>query len=255
MEKYRFKRNDSPGEFVIFESREVEYENPLKHFSDFIIEYRVSLEMDRHAFRFIKLGFPKDLIRQIITEKVVQDWNEQYRDIIDTEIPENLLKILKSNSKKEQECLLKGMNLTSYSLLAFIFKAWLNFGFTFSQYQSEKYSRDVDRESLPNLIYVDNGEVEKVGESEYTNGKLKQIMEQRKVIVAKILDKGEDWHCLIITYDSLLGKETWRNGQIHYHYISNYWGISRKNLVERIKSGKYPSTSVHIEYFNHRNRK
>jgi len=83
-----------------------------------------------------------------------------------------------------------------------------------------------------------------IGNTNFSDGKLNQVIEQRKVIVANFFDKGENWHCFFLTYRNLAGKETWNNGQPHYHYISDKWNISREDVISTIKDGKYPATSI-----------
>lgn len=85
----------------------------------------------------------------------------------------------------------------------------------------------------------EDGEIQKFGKTELTDGQLKQALEQRSVKIAKILEKDGEWHCFFITYNSIRGKENWRNSKPHFHYISNYFGISKKAVVEQIKSKKY----------------
>ncbi len=43
------------------------------------------------------------------------------------------------------------------------------------------------------------------------------------------------------------GKESWKDGQAHFHYISSKFGITREELLSKFESGKYPSSSVHID--------
>jgi len=58
---------------------------------------------------------------------------------------------------------------------------------------------------------------------------------------------------LFLTFDSLKGNETWRDGQAHYHYISDKFGIPRQKVVEQLKSGKYRlGTLPHIDLVGYR---
>lgn len=52
---------------------------------------------------------------------------------------------------------------------------------------------------------------------------------------------------LFVTYNSIGGKENWKEGQAHFHYISSAFGISKEEFIESMRSGKYKSTSVHID--------
>jgi hypothetical protein len=59
------------------------------------------------------------------------------------------------------------------------------------------------------------------------------------VKVAKIIENDEEWHCFFLTYNSIAGKENWENGQPHFHYVSNLFGIKKEDLIEQIKSKEY----------------
>ena len=76
---------------------------------------------------------------------------------------------------------------------------------------------------------------------------MKQVVEQADVLIARILDNDEHWHCFLQTFKGLKGQEAGLQGsQPHLHYISDSFGISRNSLVEMLRKGEYPSTPVHI---------
>ncbi len=178
-------------------------------------------------------------------------WYEFYNKIIKTEIPHNLLDLLLAKKKNEQKCLLKRVPLTADIILAFILKAYKDYGFLFSEYRSETFPKSIDSTQMPFAYSFENGKVNKYGETSLSDGKLKQAIKQRKVIVAKFLDDGTNWHCFIVTYKSLRGEETWKNGQPHYHYVSNKFNLTKEEVIQQIKSGEYPDTSVHIELLDY----
>ncbi len=245
---------DDDSSFILMRSEDVEYIDPTEHFKEFFVKHRVLILNELTKREYTNLGVPVNEAISYLTKEVSKQWEETYNEIENAVIPENFLKLLDATSKKEQVKLLKAQQLTSNTLVSFIFRAWKEYNFTFSQYRSENFPKGVDTKSLPDLVYLNDGNVvEKVGKTNHTIGKLKQVLEHRKVIIAKILDKGDDWHCFITTLNNLAGKEKWKDGEAHMHYISDKWRISREELIERIKSGDYPSTSVHIEFKTHRN--
>ena len=115
-----------------------------------------------------------------------------------------------------------------------------------STYHFKSIPSNVDEKDLPKAYMVEGDTVTKMGDTTLSDGKLRAVLRERKVIVARILDKGKEWHCFFQTYRSLRGEETWREGQPHLHYLSDKWGVPREQVVERIKQGDYPATSVHI---------
>lgn len=53
---------------------------------------------------------------------------------------------------------------------------------------------------------------------------------------------------------SIIGKESYKNGQPHLHYISDKWNIKRKNIIEQLNSREYKLPSLpHIDFHTHRN--
>jgi hypothetical protein len=123
--------------------------------------------------------------------------------------------------------------------MGFLLKAGDN-GYTLSQYSSEFQASDVDKEKMPYAYMLnENGEIQKFGKTELTDRQLKQALEQRSVKIAKIIEKDGEWHCFFITFNSIDGKENWRDGQPHFHYISNFFGIKKEDVIEQIKSKKY----------------
>ena len=80
-----------------------------------------------------------------------------------------------------------------------------------------------------------------------TEGEMRAMIEQRKVIQARIYHKGSTWHCFYFTYKGLAGEESGIMGsKPHYHYLSDKSGIKWDDLVSRIEDCDMPSSKVHI---------
>lgn len=249
MKEYVTPDNDGQGFTKAFIGEEVEFADPIKYYSDWNIRKNISLE--RSLLHLNNSFLASFISEEFYVKRAKEEWDKRYEEIIKTQVPENFLLLFKAGSKKEQERLLKGQSLTPMQLIALIFKAWSDYGFTFSSYTAEYLAKDVDESKLPNLIHVEDGKVKVSGKSSMSEGQLKNVVNQRKVTVSKFLDKGDEWHCFFVTYRSLRGEESWKNGQPHFHYISDKWSISRKDAVEQFKSEKYPSTSIHIDLLDY----
>lgn len=233
---------------------DVEYTDPIKYFSERSIEYKATV-----LEKMLELKMPdgdKDIRKKVALKNAAEIWDEHYNKIMATEVPEVLFALLKSTSKGEQIKLLKGLQLTPENLTAFIFRAFAEHGCTYSQYHCQQYPKGTTKGSLPRLATLnrETGEVTKIGETTLTDGQIKQVIEQRKVVSVKFLDKGSEWHCFFITYRSIGGEESWRDGQPHYHYISDKFLIPRNEAVKQFKGDKYPTTNVHIELLNYGNQ-
>ena len=223
---------------IMFEDGDFEYEKPIKYYSDgFIVKQMVLRGIPNEELAGYKK--PSENSKQIFIE-ATNHWQEMLQKYKADEVSNGFFKLFGTTKKEEQEYLLKGQILTPDVLVGLLIKAEEQ-GFTLSQY-SHKYSqKGVDLSKMPFAYQVkENGEVQTYGETELSDGQLKQAIEHRKVNVAKILDKGDEWHCFFVTFKSLRGEETWfGEKQPHYHYISNAFGIQRTEVVNQIKSEKY----------------
>ncbi len=242
---------DGKGITFAFIGGDVEFVNPIEYLRDRTIKSRTIFYSKYLALE--NPTFPAETIERASIRNAKEDWEKHLKEISETEVPQNLISLLKSTSKNEQENLLKGLELTPEMLFAFFFNAFSEFGFTYSQYTSEHFPKTIKKGSLPKFAALDreSGEITKVGDTSLTNGQIKQAIEQRKVIATKFIDNGSDWHAFFITFRSIGGEESWQNGQPHYHYISNKYEISREDAVKQFKSDHYPKTSIHIALLNY----
>ena len=231
--------NKNTGEkLIMFEDVDFEFEKPVKHYCDDFIVKQMLLngipdkELNGHQK-------PTKKSEQIFI-KANLDWQEMLFYFKTIDIPNGFLKLFGTTKSAVQENLLKGQILTPDILMGLLIKAE-ELGYTLSQYSSEYSQKGIDLSKMPFAYKLKkNGEVETFGNTEFSVGQLKQAIEHRKVKVAKILDKGDEWHCFFVTFKSLRGEENWlEEKQPHYHYISNTFGIKRAEVVNQIKSEKY----------------
>lgn len=231
--------NKQTGEkLIIFEDDDFEYEKPVKHYGDdFIVKQMVLNGIPNEELNGSKKPTEKS---KSIFRRAVLHWQELLQEYKTVKVPDGLLELFGTNKKGDQEKLLKGVVLTPDNLMGLLIKAEEK-GYTLSQYSSVFTQKGVDLSKMPFAYRVKvNGEVQVFGKTELSNGQLRQAIENRKGKIAKILDKGNEWHCFFTTFKSLRGEETWRGDkQPHYHYISNAFGIDREEIVKQIKSEKY----------------
>jgi len=231
--------NKKTGEkLVMIEDDDFEYEKPIKHYRDgFIVKQMIDLGIPEKELNGSKT--PTEESKKIFLE-AIKNWNRMFAKYLKVEIPKELNELLVTSKKNDQVNLLKNVVLTPDILMAFLIEAEKQ-DYTLSQYTSEYSQKGVDLSKMPFAYEVqEDGTVKTFGETELSEGQLKQAIEHRKVKVAKFLDKGEEWHCFFATYKSFRGEETWLGEkQPHYHYISSGFGIERKEVVKQLKSKKY----------------
>ena len=189
---------------------------------------------------------PQELIRQFCLQKV----DEMLKEMLESSKPNpKIHELLANNSltKKEQEKLLHGLTLSATDLV------WLNkesqeMGYLLDVYHEEKYHDKFNEKQHPAYFRKkDNGEVETVGKTDMTDGEMRAMLEQRKVVQARIYHKEPIWHCFYFTFKGLYGLECGTLGsQPHYHYLCDKSGISLDELTDRINKCDMPTSKVHI---------
>jgi hypothetical protein len=236
--------------FRVFSSYKVEKVNP--------VEYYKTNELEKRAIFLRDLLNAKDpflasqLDENFFIKKAEETLLGFFEQFEQTKVHNNFFELLKAKRKKDQESLLKGMTLNTNELMSLIIKSYTDFGFLYSKYLFEILPGGLEGKKLPKLFQIkEDGTIIKVGETDLTDGDLKNVFEHRKVIVSHFLDKDDFWHCFFITYNSIGGKENYNKGQPHFHYFSSSFGLSREDFIESMRSGKYKSTSLHIDLLNY----
>lgn len=251
VKEHRVYDDDGKGFYIMFESGDIEDVNPIEHYRDVFVNPRVVIEKEMLLAK--KIPVPAIHIDAFLQSKASLAWGKKLKEIRNTELPNNLYDLLKASSKGEQVRLLKGISLTPEQLLTLIIFGWEKHGYRFSQYTGEHYHNGLDLEQLPKIINIKEGQVKKIGQSNLTDGQLKQIIEHRTVTISKFIDNGDEWHCFFITYRSIKGEESWKDGQPHFHYISDKFGIPRAKVVEELKSKNYKLGSLpHIDLLDYK---
>lgn len=230
----------------VFSTDIVEKVNPIEFYKSAEIEKRAIVLQDLLSSKdpFLASMVGKDFYIKN-AQKGLEEFFQQFEQ---TEVDGKLLELLKTSRKKDQISLLKGVKFNPDQLMSLIFKSYSDFGLLYSKYLFKNLPAGLEGKTLPKMFRMsEDGTIYKVGETDLTDGELKNVIEHRKVVVSHFFESDEFWHCFFITYNSIAGKENWKDGQSHFHYISSAFGISKDEFIESMRSGKYKSTSVHID--------
>lgn len=192
------------------------------------------------------IPIPDDMVRKFVLQETDKMIEEKLANSSPNPAIHQLI-IDKTLSHKEQNKLLKGVTLTITDIL------WLNkeaqdIGYLLDMYHEERYPEIFNAKKPPVLFHQKkDGTIEKMGATDMTEGGLRALLEQRKVIQARVYHKDKIWHCFYFTYKGLAGEEGGLMGsKPHYHYLSNKSGIAWDELIRRIKKCDMPSSKVHI---------
>lgn len=198
----------------------------------------------------LKVKSPFPIPHKIIDKFVLKETDEMISKQLAESKPNPKVHELLVNDKlkyNKQNKLLKGLTLTTSDIL------WLNkeaqdLGYLMDVYRQEKHPGRYDEKKSPVLFrQKKDGSIESFGQTDMSEGEMKALLEERKVVQARIYHKGEHWHCFYFTYRGLAGKEAGEQGaKPHYHYISDRSGISLEDLKKRIKDCDMPSSKVHV---------
>jgi len=210
-----------------------------------------------HAYNFANLfqdvlklkcpiSIPDDFVRQFVLQKT-DEWIAQMLSKSEPHPAIHQLLTDETLSHKEQERLLKDVILTPTDIL-WLNKEAQNIGYLLNIYHEEKYPEKFNEKEIPLLCHKKHdGSIEKMGTTDMTDGEMRALLEQRKVIQARIYHKKSIWHCFYFTFKGLAGEESGLLGsKSHYHYLSNKSGIVWDDLLKRIKSCDMPSSKIHI---------
>jgi hypothetical protein len=237
---------DGKGGTIATRALDVERIDPVEYYRTIYIES--NKVKSREMLLAKNPPFTIEILEPTIIKSVNKDWEELYQKIMAEKVPDFLFSALRADNKKYQEKFLRGMQFTPDQLTAFYFRAYQEMGYTFSAYSSEHLPNGTVLGDMPTLVHIGADPIAKVGETSMTDGQLKQAVEQRSAIYGKILDKGEEWHCFFTTIESIAGKENWKGGQPHFHYISDKFGVSREEVVKQLKNKDYQLFSLpHLE--------
>lgn len=241
------------GHYTVRQIDDFEYVNPIEHIASIFISS--SMSFDRDILLMKGLQVPEVLMERFLFKEAVKEWHKENKRYQSIEVPKALYTLLEAKSKKDQVNALNGLSLTADELISFIFMAFEKYGYRYSQYTAHHHHKGLDESQLPKLIHIeDDGSVTSIGKTNLTKGQQKQAVEHRKVTVSKFIDLGSSWHCFFLTFQSLKGKESYKDGQPHLHYISDKWNIPRNDVVSQLTNKDYSLPSLpHIDFHTHRN--
>src|SRR5882724_4382774 len=176
--------DESGGGFTrAFSIDKVEKVNPIEYFKNFELEKRATLLYD---LLYSKDPFLTSFLNQEFFLKKAKETLEGFFEKFDQiNVHKNLEQLLVTDRKKDQLNLLKGLSIDPDELMSLIFKAYRDYGYLYSRYVFENLPNGLEGKKLPKLFRLrEDGTVEKVGETDLSDGELKNVILHRKVIVS-----------------------------------------------------------------------
>ncbi len=243
----------------MYKQPDVQFVNPISLSFQNIVGLNIHMDVQRYKlteqYRVFKkheqlLEFDlESKIHKVAFEHAIEYANKMHKEIFETHVPDDMFEILKSTKKRIHEKLIKRIPILDTMMLEhFIFSAYRDHGFSYSTFTTENISAGIDPRKMPSaVLYDEKKEILSSGDTALTDGQIKMAIQQRNTIIAKFVDKGEQWHCFFYTMGSITGKE--HDGYKHIHYISHSFGVSREEVVLQLKSKRYHlKSAISIPY-------
>lgn len=224
---------------------DVDFIETAKHFHIQSIYYPI-LDLLRRLYH---IGKPDLILQSMAMGFAVKSTKNLFNKIESITVPDKFITLLTSDLKeKEKNRLLKDCSISSDLLSAIFFKA-TKLGYKYTYLKHEGAPTQYAKGDLPYLTYIkENGDIEKIGDTNLTEGQLRDLITSSNFLIARIFDNGEHWHCFLQTRKGILGKESGMRGSIpHIHYISDKHGLTKDEFINNyIKKGIYPTIKNHI---------
>lgn len=156
--------------------------------------------------------------------------------------PAFLLALFDTNSKKQQESLLRNQSMTPEDLMCWILQSESK-----SQYSYDGGVPEELKGRTPIMIDASNPEqIKAIGSTDLSDPALMYLVENQTIVITQIVDLPDDrWYCFYRTHRGLAGRESGKQGQ-HMHFISSSYGIDRDKLVEGFINGNCPKNGFHV---------
>lgn len=247
MREMAFTNQERNSTFHIKEMGNIEYSNPITFWSDCFMTIDISLMKSIMKMQEAFLDTPEEIKERVYKRKALENWQKDYQKIMETPINENLILLLQTTKKSNQEKLLADLCLDSDDLIPLFFLAWNDYGYSFSNY-TIKHFKGVNADEMPKMAYIEeDGELTVIGETLLKPEQIKKAIKDQHRLVARFLDKGETWHCFFQTMKGINGNE--KGNKSHIHYISSAFNISREEVLNQLKSEKYKLPRLpHIDF-------
>lgn len=255
MEFRKFEHTEKRSQLFLTISQNVEQVNPIEKIMNDIIDSYIGIKLSEFEFAFENKSpspfdkLTRNQILRALEKKGLLIWGKKYEKIMQSVLSEDIYKILQCSSKDFQVKFFKPpFEFTSNTLHKFIFQAWLRFGYKYSAFRFEFPQTGIKLQDFPSgYIFDDDENLEIYGQTNLSKGILKNAIKHRKVTIAKLIEKGSEWHCFYYNYNSIYGREV--NNNPHIHYISNNWMIDKNIILKELQNRHHKFTSeVHIKF-------
>src|SRR5680860_156348 len=94
--------------------------------------YNISMYFDNLILKHELPEAPIPALKKVLANRANLAWREKERELVETKIPEQLICLLETTKKNNQQKLLRNLTLKSSELDSFIIYAFNNYGYLYS---------------------------------------------------------------------------------------------------------------------------
>lgn len=200
----------------------------------------VSKEMDEEEI---------DKVLEILKGQSIKGAIKENKKVYSQSLPEKVFDIFKTDKKGKHQKAFKNICLTTEQLKKIYFVAFDKYSCVYSKYLVIIKNEGIDQTKMPHIAIIEkDGSVSKYGQSDLTDGEIRQTINHRKCTRIDILDNNEKWYCFYWTWSGIAGNESSKQFDEHIHYIDYTWGLSRESVLEQLNSKKYSLSGIHIKF-------
>lgn len=197
---------------------------------------------------FEALGLnPEDQDVQIAAmQKAIQTWEDMKAEVEKEGPSPFIIKLFLAEGKRDALQITKNLKITHHEFSNLVILS-NKIGYSHSQETIEILPPDLENRQIPSLLHW-NGkdDLYHEGETDLSEGELKRLISERKVMHVHSFEKEDIWHCFYFTYSDIQGKH-FQNLE-HVHYISSLWTKSKEAVRENLKQKRHAQWGTHITY-------
>lgn len=184
-----------------------------------------------------------DLILAIMAK---ERWQKQSTEWLAKGIDSTIAALMNAKSFDEAERVARNHAISHDSFSGSIYCLSAREKFHYTKHTHQILPENLVKKNKPTFLYIEDKKIMAVkGNHELSDGELKKLITDRKVMCIHDFQKEDEWHLFYFTYRDIKG-EHWKTE--HIHYCSSYWQKSKKEALEELSKKTHRIRSVHLQY-------
>lgn len=183
---------------------------------------------------------------EFFAKKAQEIWKARKAEWIAKGVDPTISALMAAKNFDEAERISRSKTIfqNSFSGSVFCLRSAENFQYTVHTHQIPP--SNLANKNKPSFLHVENGKILAVGgKHELSDGELKKLITDRKIMHIHDFQKDAEWHLFFFTYRDVKG-EHWETG--HIHYCSSKWQTSKTQVLGELAKKNHSIRSVHLRF-------